>query len=194
MTRQVLCLIIHIIHRFQRIYRNVCPAVLFPLTTPKVIHLFFFFFFLVIDFSQRLRYFSLYSAHPGCLLDEEGWYSVTPELVANQIAERCRCDTILDAFCGVGGNSIAFAKTCERGEPYRPKKWYVLPCLLIYCFCSHCSGYLSDAFSARPTQCPNIRCCRSYWVYPIRLSLFRQIISFTSIVVKPTVGKLTQNV
>jgi trimethylguanosine synthase len=73
-------------------------------------------FLLIIDFSQRLRYFSLYSVPPGCLLDEEGWYSVTPERVANQIAERCRCDTILDAFCGVGGNSIAFAKTCERGE------------------------------------------------------------------------------
>lgn len=49
------------------------------------------------------------------MLDEEGWYSVTPELIANQIAERCRCDTILDAFCGVGGNAIAFAKTCEHG-------------------------------------------------------------------------------
>ena len=57
--------------------------------------------------------FSLYDQ--GCLLDEEGWYSVTPEAVADQIAERCRCDVILDAFCGVGGNAIAFAKTCERG-------------------------------------------------------------------------------
>ncbi|ESK91336.1 tgs1 protein [Moniliophthora roreri MCA 2997] len=65
-------------------------------------------------FFQRTRYFSLYSTPPGCLLDEEGWYSVTPERIANQIAERCRCHTVLDAFCGVGGNAIAFAKTCQR--------------------------------------------------------------------------------
>jgi len=64
------------------------------------------------DFSQRRRYFSLYDE--GCLLDRVGWYSVTPELIANQIAERCRCDTIVDAFCGVGGNAIAFAQACER--------------------------------------------------------------------------------
>ncbi|KAF9260271.1 hypothetical protein L218DRAFT_962730 [Marasmius fiardii PR-910] len=65
-------------------------------------------------FFRRTRFFSLYSTPPGCLLDEEGWYSVTPELIADQIAERCRCDTILDAFCGAGGNAIAFAKTCQR--------------------------------------------------------------------------------
>ncbi|OCH96272.1 S-adenosyl-L-methionine-dependent methyltransferase [Obba rivulosa] len=63
-------------------------------------------------FFQRERYFSKYSE--GCLLDEEGWYSVTPERIADQIAERCRCDVVLDAFCGVGGNAIAFARTCER--------------------------------------------------------------------------------
>ncbi|KAJ7230700.1 S-adenosyl-L-methionine-dependent methyltransferase [Mycena pura] len=65
-------------------------------------------------FAQRTRFLSLYSTSPGCLLDEEGWYSITPELIADRIAERCRCATILDAFCGVGGNTIAFAKTCER--------------------------------------------------------------------------------
>ncbi|CUA66794.1 Trimethylguanosine synthase [Rhizoctonia solani] len=63
-------------------------------------------------FAQRHRFFSLYD--DGCLLDEEGWYSVTPEKIALQIAERCRCDTVIDAFCGVGGNAIAFAQTCER--------------------------------------------------------------------------------
>ncbi|KAH9163306.1 S-adenosyl-L-methionine-dependent methyltransferase [Lactarius sanguifluus] len=63
-------------------------------------------------FAQRNRYFSRYDE--GCLLDEEGWYSVTPEAIATQIADRCRCDVVLDAFCGVGGNAIAFARTCER--------------------------------------------------------------------------------
>lgn len=75
------------------------------------------------DFMQRKRIFSLYDE--GCLLDEEGWYSATPELIADHIAHRCRCDTILDAFCGVGGNTIAFAKTCEHGmyvvNPSRPR-------------------------------------------------------------------------
>jgi len=40
---------------------------------------------------------------------------VTPERIARHIASRCQCDLIVDAFCGVGGNSIQFAFTCERG-------------------------------------------------------------------------------
>jgi trimethylguanosine synthase len=39
---------------------------------------------------------------------------VTPEKIAIHHAERCRCDIIVDAFCGVGGNAIQFAFTCER--------------------------------------------------------------------------------
>lgn len=48
------------------------------------------------------------------LLDETGWFSVTPAEIAAHIAERCRADVVLDAFCGLGGNAIAFARTCER--------------------------------------------------------------------------------
>lgn len=50
------------------------------------------------------------------LVFSESWFSVTPEKVASFTAERCKCDVIIDAFCGVGGNSIQFAKTCARGE------------------------------------------------------------------------------
>ena len=62
-------------------------------------------------YIQRYMLFSRFDL--GCALDEEGWYSVTPEVVAQHMAERCRCDIILDAFCGVGGNAIHFAHTCS---------------------------------------------------------------------------------
>ncbi len=50
------------------------------------------------------------------VFSSEGWFSVTPEKIAEHIAERCRCDVIVDSFCGVGGNTIQFAFTCERGK------------------------------------------------------------------------------
>ena len=61
---------------------------------------------------QRYRLFSRYDE--GIKMDGEAWFSVTPERIAKHIAHRCRCDLIIDAFCGVGGNSIQFAFTCER--------------------------------------------------------------------------------
>ena len=78
--------------------------------------------------AQRYRLFSMYD--DGVKLDQESWYSITPEKIAEHIAERCRfkfaneistskvifsrCDVIVDGFCGVGGNAIQFAFTCER--------------------------------------------------------------------------------
>ena len=62
--------------------------------------------------AQRYRLFSLFDK--GIQMDEESWWSVTPEKIGEHIAERCRCDVIVDAFCGVGSNGIQFAKTCER--------------------------------------------------------------------------------
>ncbi|CAB4405483.1 unnamed protein product [Rhizophagus irregularis] len=61
---------------------------------------------------QRYLFFSLYDE--GIMMDEEGWYSVTPEYLAAYIAKRCACDTIIDAMCGVGGNAIQFAMTCKK--------------------------------------------------------------------------------
>jgi trimethylguanosine synthase len=64
--------------------------------------------------NQRRRLFSRFDK--GIQLDEEGWYSVTPEQIADHVASRlvdlCQGSNIvvLDAFCGCGGNAIAFAK------------------------------------------------------------------------------------
>ncbi|KAI8808912.1 RNA cap guanine-N2 methyltransferase-domain-containing protein [Cladochytrium replicatum] len=60
---------------------------------------------------QRFSLFSKFDE--GIRIDEEGWYSVTPEKIAAHISERCKCDVIVDAFCGVGGNAIQFARTCN---------------------------------------------------------------------------------
>lgn len=39
---------------------------------------------------------------------------MTPEKIARHIAEVCKCGLVVDAFCGVGGNAIQFARTCDR--------------------------------------------------------------------------------
>lgn len=49
-------------------------------------------------------------------LISESWFSVTPEKVAAHIAERMKCDIMVDAFCGCGGNTIQFAQTCKKGD------------------------------------------------------------------------------
>ncbi|XP_033616619.1 trimethylguanosine synthase [Fukomys damarensis] len=66
--------------------------------------------------AQRYRLFSRFDE--GIKLDREGWFSVTPEKIAEHIAGRVsqcfKCDTVVDAFCGVGGNTIQFALTGKR--------------------------------------------------------------------------------
>jgi len=62
--------------------------------------------------KQRFRLFSKFDE--GIQLDRESWFSVTPEAIAKHIAERCQSDLIVDAFCGVGGNTIQFAQTCSH--------------------------------------------------------------------------------
>ncbi|XP_010478471.1 PREDICTED: trimethylguanosine synthase-like [Camelina sativa] len=60
---------------------------------------------------QRYDLFSRYDL--GIEMDEEGWYSVTPEEIAIKQAERCRGQVVIDCFSGVGGNTIQFAKLCS---------------------------------------------------------------------------------
>jgi len=73
--------------------------------------------------AQRKRLFSRFDQ--GIKLDKEGWFSVTPEAIANHIATRVavsvsrnisqeqKSTIVLDAFCGCGGNAIAFALKSE---------------------------------------------------------------------------------
>lgn len=61
--------------------------------------------------GQRYRYFSRFDEGVG--MDEEGWYSVTPEAIALHIAERVCCDVVVDPFVGCGGNAVQFALVCH---------------------------------------------------------------------------------
>ncbi len=60
----------------------------------------------------RKRYYLFSKYDFGIQIDEEGWYSVTPEVIARYLGERAKevSDSgkvnVLDAFVGVGGNLI----------------------------------------------------------------------------------------
>ncbi|KAJ9479771.1 Trimethylguanosine synthase [Pseudozyma hubeiensis] len=89
----------------QSLYRSLLPhSLVHPSTFPPS-HLKYW--------RHRHSLLSLYSS--GCLLDEQSWYSITPETVAFRIAKRCSTDrTVVDLFAGAGGNAIQFAFTCAK--------------------------------------------------------------------------------
>ncbi|KAJ3318896.1 Trimethylguanosine synthase [Boothiomyces sp. JEL0866] len=62
-------------------------------------------------FHQR---YSLFSLFDHIKIDMEGWFSVTPEQIAIHLANRLKGGTVIDAFCGVGGNTIQFSKVCSK--------------------------------------------------------------------------------
>ncbi|XP_026394567.1 uncharacterized protein LOC113289515 isoform X1 [Papaver somniferum] len=57
---------------------------------------------------QRYSLFSRFD--DGIKMDREGWFSVTPELLARYHAFRCGHGIVVDCFTGVGGNAIQLAK------------------------------------------------------------------------------------
>ena len=63
-------------------------------------------------YNQRYVLFSRWDR--GIQFDEEGLFSVTPEALALHTAIRCSCNIVIDAFAGIGGNSIQLARTCNR--------------------------------------------------------------------------------
>jgi trimethylguanosine synthase len=63
---------------------------------------------------QRHQIFSKYD--DGVWMTDEAWFAVTPEPVANKIAEHVAAadksrTVLIDAFAGAGGNTIAFARS-----------------------------------------------------------------------------------
>ncbi|KAJ5702082.1 hypothetical protein N7488_009630 [Penicillium malachiteum] len=76
--------------------------------------------------SQRHRIFSKYDE--GIWLTDDAWFGVTPEPVANKIAQDIAeaapagRSILIDAFAGAGGNTIAFAKTGKWKRVYAIEK------------------------------------------------------------------------
>lgn len=62
--------------------------------------------------NQRYSLFSLFDS--GIKMDEEGWFSVTPEPIAKHHASRVGAGVLIDCFTGVGGNTIQFATKCKH--------------------------------------------------------------------------------
>ena len=62
----------------------------------------------------ELRHTLFHRFDEGICLDEQGLYSVKPEAIALHVARTLPGDTVLDAFCGVGGSAIGFARAGRR--------------------------------------------------------------------------------
>ena len=63
---------------------------------------------------QRYKIFSKYDE--GIWMTDDAWFGVTPEPIANAIAEHVATapaerTVLIDAFAGAGGNTIAFARS-----------------------------------------------------------------------------------
>ncbi|KRX09261.1 hypothetical protein PPERSA_05930 [Pseudocohnilembus persalinus] len=56
----------------------------------------------------------LFSQYDAIKIRPDFHYQVTPEIISEYIAQRAKsCPFVIDAFCGVGGNTIQFSKQCD---------------------------------------------------------------------------------
>ena len=86
----------------------------------------------------------------GIKMDEEGWFSVTPEPIARHHASRCGSGIVVDSFTGVGGNVIQLAQRWVLLELHFPlvmlcfmfMSMLYVPCILQECTC-YCYWYWS---------------------------------------------------
>lgn len=62
------------------------------------------------------RYFLFSKFDKGIIIDEDSWSSITPEEIAKHIARWVqnvfgeKQGMVIDGLCGIGGNTIQFAK------------------------------------------------------------------------------------
>lgn len=86
--------------------------------------------------------FSLFSKFDqGIQLDEESWFSVTPEAVAKHHASRFKkFNLVVDGFCGVGGNTIQFAAAGLKGMLLTVSLYFAKIILFFSCY-SNCNRY-----------------------------------------------------
>lgn len=61
---------------------------------------------------QRYYYYEKFDE--GIEMDYESWYSVTPEPIAKYIALFTKGKSVIDGFCGSGGNVIQFSKYASK--------------------------------------------------------------------------------
>ena len=74
---------------------------------------------------QRYNIFSKYDE--GIWMTDDAWFGVTPEPVANKIAEHIATkseskNVLIDAFAGAGGNTIAFARSGHWNQIFAVEK------------------------------------------------------------------------
>ncbi|KAK8513839.1 hypothetical protein V6N13_005025 [Hibiscus sabdariffa] len=100
---------------------------------------------------QRYLLFSRFDE--GIKMDEEGWFSVTPEPIARHHASRCGGGTVLDSFTGVGGNAIQFAQRSAHviAIDVDPKKIdYAYHNAVVYGVNDHIDFVVGDFFTLAP--------------------------------------------
>ncbi|XP_011083874.1 trimethylguanosine synthase isoform X1 [Sesamum indicum] len=101
---------------------------------------------------QRYLLFSKFD--DGIMMDEEGWFSVTPEPIAKHHAARCGDGAIVDFFTGAGGNAIQFGRRSKHviAIDIDPKKIdYARHNAAIYGVEDNIDFIKGDSFSLAPT-------------------------------------------
>ncbi|MCJ1473356.1 hypothetical protein MMC13_002007 [Lambiella insularis] len=112
-------------------------------------------------FHQRYNIFSRYDE--GIWMTDDAWFGVTPEPVADKIADHLGNGTpprkaiLIDAFAGAGGNTIAFAKSGRWTRIYAIEKDpQALTCAKhnaeVYGVQDHISWYEGDCFEVIKNQ------------------------------------------